>query len=158
MPNDAAAVTQPTRQSLQLFRHSTRVLDTFKAVLHSYEVAEARMLTNASNMPGGDWSRDVDDITQVLNYARQYGLQLAETAIITPQSVMKPDLDSVKLSEAESLAIELFEESHRGLAVETWGQVAHRQVRALARACAILPKVPGSSISADRDKVIRRVH
>ncbi|KAK2071920.1 hypothetical protein P8C59_006305 [Phyllachora maydis] len=98
VPNDAAAVTQPTRQSLQLFRHSTRVLDTFKAVLHSYEVAEARMLTNASNMPGGDWSRDVDDITQVLNYARQYGLQLAETAIITPQSVMKPDLDSVKLT------------------------------------------------------------
>ena len=83
---------------------------------------------------------------QLLNYGRKYGEKLVE-GIISPDgnvedgpSTKDGEKEGEQLSEPETLAVGLFENSKKKSGeTETWGRVAHAQVRALAAVVRTVP-------------------
>ncbi|KAK1776716.1 hypothetical protein QBC45DRAFT_380636 [Copromyces sp. CBS 386.78] len=105
-------------------------------ILQRHQLADRDSQQHNPTAPREIWGQDYQKMRQLLDYGRKYGEKLVE-GIISPdvESDDSPSKDGEKeggLSEPETLAVGLFDNSKKSGETETWGRVAHAQVKALA--------------------------
>ena len=135
-----------TKEMNRLFTKGQQLTKICRDILQRHQMADRNAQQHKPTVPREIWEQDHQKMRQLLDYGRKYGEKLVEGIISPdPKGDDSPSQDGEKeggLSEPETLAVELFEESKKkSEETETWGRVAHAQVKALA---AVIRTVPSS--------------
>jgi hypothetical protein len=111
------------------------------AVVERHEAAERESLHPELVSPKEEWEKDRQKMTLLLEYGRHYGQKLAESLLSPEDKEPEPDCDSLLADEgdAEGLAVGIFDKTKKAIQSETWGQLAHAQMKALASVARTLP-------------------
>ncbi|CCC07454.1 hypothetical protein SMACR_02459 [Sordaria macrospora] len=127
-----------------LFTQGEQLTKICRDILQRHQLADRDSQQHKPTVPREIWAQDYQKMRQLLDYGRKYGEKMVE-GIISPdvKSDDSPSKDGEKeggLSEPETLAVGLFDNSKKKSAeTETWGRVAHAQVKALAAVVRTVP-------------------
>jgi len=123
---------QQTQQMLRLCRN----------ILRRHQTTERESQRPGLVSPRAAWTEDEQKMVALLQCGRQYGEKLAENLLspdeTNPDNVARRSGDKGS-EEAEGLVAGMFEKTKQTAVSDTWGQVAHAQMRALAGVVRTLP-------------------
>ncbi|KAK3397284.1 hypothetical protein B0T20DRAFT_441036 [Sordaria brevicollis] len=139
--------TAGTKATNPLFTTGQQLTKLCRNILQRHQIAERDSQLHNPTVPREIWGEDYTKMRQLLDYGRKYGEKLVE-GIISPDANKgdsdTPSKDGEKeaedLGEPETLAVGLFDKSKKkSEETETWGRVAHAQVKALAAVVRTVP-------------------
>ncbi|KAK3344067.1 hypothetical protein B0T25DRAFT_556043 [Lasiosphaeria hispida] len=126
----ATATSTSSNKDNFLFRDTQLMIRQCRAVIKRHQVAEKDALEPRLTPPREAWRKDEKEMRQLLQYGLVYGGKLAE-GLLSSENEAEVGKNG-GLTEAEGMAVDLFERSRKAAEGETWGRVAHMQVKALA--------------------------
>ncbi|KAK1761392.1 hypothetical protein QBC47DRAFT_428850 [Echria macrotheca] len=137
---DAEGAT--SRKYLPLFLQTKEMIRLCWAVVERHEAAERESLHPELVSPKEKWEKDRQKMTLLLEYGRQYGQKLAES-LLSPEDMEPEELDCdaplADEEDASGLALGMFDKTKKAVRSETWGQLAHAQMKALTSVARTLP-------------------
>ncbi|KAK4455704.1 hypothetical protein QBC34DRAFT_390685 [Podospora aff. communis PSN243] len=137
-----SAVASTSLKENPLYQQTQQMLQLCRSILKRHRIAEKESQRPGLVPPRAEWKHDEEKMVALLQCGRQYGEKLAE-GLLGPEKVNPEDVareaEGRGPEESENLAAALFEKTREAAGADTWGQVAHAQMKALAGVVRTLP-------------------
>jgi hypothetical protein len=135
-------VTPTSVKENPLYQQTLQMLQLCRSIIKRHQTTEKETQRPGLVPPRAEWKHDEEKMVTLLQYGRQYGEKLAE-GLLGPEKVNPDEIareaEGKASEEAENLAAGLFEKTREAARADTWGQVAHAQMKALAGVVRTLP-------------------
>lgn len=139
-----------TKETNPLFTKGQQLTKLCRDILQCHQITDRDSQQHKPMVPREIWEQDYQKMRQLLDYGKKYGEKLVEGIISPSSDVGKGDHKTPSsiegenggedLGEPETLAVGLFDKSKKkSEETETWGRVAHAQVKALAAVVRTVP-------------------
>ncbi|KAK0626252.1 hypothetical protein B0T14DRAFT_97745 [Immersiella caudata] len=129
------AVSSTNLKDNPLYQQTQQIVHLSRSILKRHQIAEKESQRPGLVPPRAEWRHDEQKMVALLHYGKQYGEKLAES-LLGPEKVVTENVaheaGGKGSEEAGRMVAGLFEKTREAAGADTWGQVAHAQMKALA--------------------------
>ncbi|KAI1855323.1 hypothetical protein JX266_000188 [Neoarthrinium moseri] len=113
-------------EDADLLRQAQGIVAGCRLLIQSYKDTDEDLKTQKIELPTATWSKDKQDIKELLNCGREHGERIIE-GLLAPHTYSASE-GHEKLGGHEQAAAELFAESRKKIGEDCWGSVAFEQI------------------------------